>query len=166
MRGAGGGGARTARWVGLGRVQKAPALRSLKALGPALPLSTQSPGLSFPLPINGKLPRKRTGRPHSTELRAFLCTVPGRGHGASVPQTKAASGDKAKDTSMRFTMLRHDSRLKPLVRRSLSARKSVPTPQPTRFQGGAPGGRGWGSTGPWRRCVKSSKVGVSDHFYR
>lgn len=144
MRGAGGAGARTARWVGLGGMQKAPALRSLKALGPALPLSTQSPGLSFPLPINGKLPRKRTGHPHSTELCPFPCTVPRRGHRASVPQTKAASGNKAKDTSMRFTMLRHDSRLKPLVRRSLSARKSVPTPQPASFRGRAPGGTGTG----------------------
>lgn len=44
----------------------------------------------------------------------------------SHPKGRLRRQKQREDTSMRFTMLRQDSRLKPLVRRSLSARKTSP----------------------------------------
>lgn len=69
------------------------------------------------------------------------------------------------DTSMRLTMLRQDSRLKPLVRRSLSARESSSSPGPPHPLPGQTGQGGMTPAAwPWR--VKSSRVSGEQCFYR
>lgn len=125
--------------------------------------STQSLCLRFPFPVNGKLPGKRAGL--STLDRALSLSLHcsrKRSQGVPLPhaaQPKQPQETEAKDTSMRFTMLRHDSRLKPLVRKSLSARKPVPTPQPRellRHRAGVPrwdGDRGSMIPGAWHGKV-------------
>lgn len=119
----------------------------------------------FPPSLNGTMPRKALVRPHCTELWPFSALLLGqvtqRPSHTYTPQPQAPR----QDTSMRFTMLRQDSRLKPLVRRSLSARKTSSSTLAQLVPG--PGLRqthlgGWdqGGTVPDSWHVKSSRISV------
>lgn len=136
------------------------------SLGVTLSISHSAQGrcLSLPLPFSKRC-LGRTWFTHTPQRCPFLCTAPWTGHSAPFPRlqplTQSTTQEmKAEDTSMRFTMLRQDSRLKPLVLRSLSARKTSSNTLTTELPGPAPCWEYWVEQRPRRHhsCPLGCKI--------